>query len=367
MGVFTPPGMRAGTGRGWIKLLTTPSLSALLDLGGMPLFRKDPFGRAWVLISPERGLVASDFGSVLPLPERSPLSPGNERQTGPEITAVRPSTTSPDGPEWRMRVIAHPTALVEPRAFREEGDDLFRQAASSGYQEVVVEHPDARMALDTMPRAHLVDVLRLYRERLALLAARPGIRHVQITRNVGRAAGALYEHPHAQLLAVPVGSRWVEEEVEAARTYHDGHGRCLFCDVIARELAGRERVITHNDAFVAVAPYAAKTPFETWILPREHASAFTGVAANTLPLLAGLLQTVVRALNDALDHPPYNLLVHTLPAAGDRSFHWHIEILPRLTQQAGFDWGSGFYVNPTPPEDAARFLREAVALREVQE
>ncbi len=333
----------------------------------MPLFRKDPFGRAWVLISPERGLVASDFGSVLPFPERSPLSSGNERETGPEIAAVRPSGTVPDGPGWRMRVIAQPSALVEPRAFREEGDELFRQAPSSGYQELIVEHPDARMTLDAMPRNHLVDVLRLYRERLALLAAHPDIRHVQITRNVGRAAGALYQHPHAQLLAVPVGSRWVEEEVESAHRYTRDHGGCLFCDVLARELKLRERVVTSNDSYVAIAPYAAKTPFETWILPREHDSAFTGVAANTLPQLADLLQTVVRGLNDALDHPPYNLLVHTLPASGDASFHWHIEVLPRLTRQAGFDWGSGFYVNPTPPEDAARFLREALALQEVQE
>jgi len=332
----------------------------------MPLYRKDPFGRAWVLISPERGLLPSDFGSVMPLPERSPLSPGNERDAGREIYAVRPSTTAKGGPGWRMRVIVHPSALVDSRSYREEGDHLFRQAVSTGYQEVIVEHPDARMTLDAMPRAHLVDVLKLYRERLALLAAKPGIRHVQITRNVGLAAGALYQHPHAQVLAVPVGSRWVEEEVEAAQRYGEEHGRCLFCDVVERELERRERVISYNDAYVAIAPFAAKTPFETWILPRSHDSAFTGVAANTLPQLAELLQTVVRGLNDALDHPPYNLLVHTLPAEGDRHFHWHIELLPRLTQQAGFDWGSGFYVNPTPPEDAARFLREALALQEVQ-
>ncbi|MEJ2666607.1 MAG: galactose-1-phosphate uridylyltransferase [Deinococcales bacterium] len=332
----------------------------------MPLFRKDPFGRAWVLISPERGLVPSDFGSVLPLPERSPLSPGNERETGPEIYAVRPDASAASGPGWRMRVIAHPAALVDSRNFREEGDHLFRQAVSSGYQEIIVEHPDARMTLDGMPRSHLVDVLRLYRERLALLAGKPAIRHVQISRNVGRAAGALFEHPHAQLLAVPVGSRWVEEEIEAADRYGTEHGGCLFCDVLRRELAGRERIVSHNEAYVAIAPYAAKTPFETWILPRAHASAYTAVAANTLPLLADILQTVVRALNDALDHPPYNMLVHTLPAENDAHFHWHIELLPRLTQQAGFDWGSGFYVNPTPPEDAARFLREALALQEVR-
>lgn len=333
----------------------------------MPLFRKDPFGRAWVLISPERGLVASDFGSVAPSAARSPLSPGNERETGPEIAAVRPASTLPDDPEWRIRVIPHPSALVEPKSFREEGEEPFRQAVSSGYQEIIVEHPDARVTLDSMPRAHLVDVLRLYRERLELLASRPDIRHVQITRNVGRAAGALFDHPHAQLLAVPVISRWVEEEVEAARRYAAERGGCLFCEVIRRELAGRERVVTHNDSYVAIAPYAAKTPFETWILPRQHDSAFTAVPSNTLPQLADMLQTVVRALNDALDHPPYNLLLHTLPHGGEASFHWHIELLPRLTAQAGFDWGSGFYVNPTPPEDAARFLREALALQEVQD
>ncbi len=332
----------------------------------MPQFRKDPFGRAWVLISPERGLEASDFGSVLPRPTRSPLSPGNERGVGAEIASVRPSATSLDSPEWRMRVIEHPAAMVEAGRFVEGGDALFRHATSAGAQELIVEHPEAEMTIDRMPRAHLVDVLRLYRERLALLAGRPGIRHVQLTRNVGRAAGAIYDHPHAQLLAIPVGSRWVDEETDAAHRYFEAEGRCLFCDVITRELGERERVVSANEAFVAIAPYASKTPFETWILPRVHDSAFTAVAVNTLPALADLLQTVVRALNTALDHPPYNLLVHTLPSAGDAHYHWHIELLPRLTRQAGFDWSTGFYVNPTPPEDAVRFLREALALQEVQ-
>ncbi len=333
----------------------------------MPLFRKDPFGHAWVLISPERGLVASDFGSVLGGPARSPLSPGNERATGPEIAAVRPPTGAVGSPDWSMRVIAHPSALVQPRAFEASGDHLFWHASPSGYQEIIVEHPDARMALDTMPRRHLIDVLRLYRERLEVASRLPDIRHVQLNRNVGRAAGSLFDHPHAQLLAVPVGNRWVEEELEAATAYRAEHGGCLFCDVIARELRDKERVLSANDGFVAVVPFASKTPFETWILPRTHGSSYSNGASNSFADLADLLQTVVRAINAALDHPPYNLLVHTMPHGADDAFHWHIEILPRLTQQAGFDWGTGFYVNPTPPEDAARFLREAMALRDVQD
>ncbi len=331
----------------------------------MSLFRKDPFGRGWVLLSPERGLVPSDFGSVPLPPAVSPLSPGAEGQVGRELAAVRPSAAPGADAEWRMRVISHPARLLGAEAFALEDDGPFQQAAAGGHHELIVEHPDARQTLDRMPRQHLVDVLRLYRQRLALHGSVPGIRHVQLTRNVGRAAGALFEHPHAQLLAVPVGNRWVEEELEAGATHHRATGRCIFCDVIEFELAARERVISYNDDFVALAPFASKTPFETWLLPRRHASGFAAVPSNILPALADLLQAVVMSLNDALDSPPYNLALHTSPDTELESFHWHFELLPRLTNQAGFDWGAGFYVNPTRPEDAARFLREALAIQQV--
>ena len=337
----------------------------MLDLRCMPLFRKDPFGFAWVLISPERGLQASEYGSTQVRDPVSPLSPGNEAQLGPEIQAIRPSASAIDSPDWRMRVVEHPAALVQDRLFSASGDGPFTHAPASGFQEIVVEHPDARMRLETMPASHLAEVLKLYRERLGHLAKRPDIRHVQLTRNVGRAAGALYDHPHGQLLAVPVPNRWVEEEVGISRSYYQQHGRCLFCEVIEEELLRRERVVTYNASFVALAPYAAKTPFETWILPRKHDSDFAAVASNTLAQLADILQAVTRAFNVALDYPPYNLALHTLPQTGDEGYHWHIEILPRLTDHAGFDWGTGFYVNPTPPEDATRFLRETLALHEV--
>lgn len=333
----------------------------------MPLFRKDPFGRAWVLLSPERGLQPSNFGSVPVGPERSPLSPGNEGRVGAEIAAVRPASSQAGGPDWRIRALAHPAQLVTSRPVEvDQGAELFQQAAAYGHHEIIVEHPDARQRLETMPPEHLTEVLRFYRERVALAAARPGIAHVQLTRNVGRAAGAVYDHPHAQLLAVPVTNRWVEEEVAVASAHHAAHQRCLFCQVLEHEVTARERVVTQNDAYVALAPFASKTPFETWILPRHHASAFSSVAANTLPALAELLQVVVRALNDALDTPPYNLMLHTVVEEGRPDYHWHVELLPRLTNQAGFDWGTGFFVNPTLPEDAVRFLREALALQEVR-
>jgi UDPglucose--hexose-1-phosphate uridylyltransferase len=171
--------------------------------------------------------------------------------------------------------------------------------------------------------------------------------------------------PHAQILAIPVNNRWIDEEMAAASDYYDLHKHCLFCDVMESELRTKERLISYNQHFVAIAPYASKNPLETWLLPRQHASSFAEVASNVLPFLAELLQSVVKAMNSALNYPPYNLLLHTLPKEGNSKYHWHIELLPRLTRQAGFDWSSGFYVNPTPPEDAARFLKGALALQEV--
>jgi UDPglucose--hexose-1-phosphate uridylyltransferase len=329
----------------------------------MATFRKDPFGPAWVLISPERGLRPSDFGSVPPRPTRSPLSPGEDGRWR-ELDARRPTGSRRGGGDWRMRVIEHPGALLQARSFSVDGEAPFLHAPGHGRQEIVVEHPDAAMRLQSFPREHLVEVLRLWRERLRLMADDPAVRHVQATRSVGAAAGALFEHPHASLLASPVPSRWVEEEIAVATAHHERTDRCLFCDVAETEACARERLIARNDAYLALAPYASKTPFETWILPWRHGGAFAAEPANDLSQLAELLQAVVRAMTAALADPPYNLLLHTLPRGGDPAYHWHIELLPRVTRQSGFDWGSGYYVNPTPPEDAARFLREALALED---
>lgn len=336
---------------------------------GVSLLRKDPFGPAWVLILPERGLERSDFGPTEPGDEPSPFAPGREALLPPEIQALRPSASSANGPDWRARVIPAPGSAFDARLGEahagEHGQGVFRWRHASGREELVIEHPDPAMRWSGMPIEHLSDVLRLYRDRVAHHACDPAVRHVQVTRTTGRAAGAVVDHPHGRVLAVPVPNRWIEEERAAAREHHDATGRCLFCDVLEADLAARERVVSANAAFVAVAPYAAKVPFETWIVPRTHQSAFAAVAANELPLLASLLRSLMRAIDDALDAPPTNMILHTLPHAGDGAFHWHLEVLPRLTRQAGFDWASGSYVNPTPPEDAARFLRETLALAEV--
>ena len=246
--------------------------------------------------------------------------------------------------------------------FKGVGSELFTYASGVGYQELITEHPQHDMRLERMPQAHLIDLLKLYRDRIGHLSQKPDIKHVQLSRNVGRSAGAVYDHPHAQVLALPVTNRWVDEEHAAGVRHFEAQGRCLFCDVMGAERTERSRLVSSNQHFAALAPYASKTPFEVWILPHMHSATFANLPSNTLPQLADLLQSVVSAMNTALNDPPYNMILHALPVQS-ASYHWHIEILPRLTTQAGFDWGSGFYINPTPPEDAARFLKEALALQ----
>lgn len=328
----------------------------------MSQFRRDPFGAGWVIISPERGLQASDFGSAHSQSARCALCPGSEAELGGEIRASRPSASASLSPEWRYRVVSSPQASLRPdRAFSLSEHALGSSATSYGYQELIVEHPQHGLLMNEMPAEHVVELFKLYRERLAFLAQKPAIKHVQLSRSVGRQAGAAYEHPHAQVLAIPVGNRWIDEERAAAQAYFRARERCLFCDVVANELKDKERLVSSNDSFVAVTPYASRTPFELWILPRSHSACFPGLASNHLAPLVSLLQAVLKAMNRALNTPPHNMLLHTL-ITEDASYHWHLEILPRLTAQAGFDWSSGFYVNPTPPEDAARFLREALAM-----
>ncbi|MEM7737722.1 MAG: hypothetical protein AAF267_18235 [Deinococcota bacterium] len=330
----------------------------------MPQFRKDIFSDAWIMISPERGLEASVYGSVVPHQD-SPLSPGNERHLGNEVRALRPQTSRPNSPDWRIRVVDVPNALVTPQAFKVEQQGLYQQATNCGYQELVIEHPDARMTLESMPTDHVVELLKVYQDRLTRMAGKPDINHIQLIRSVGKSAGALYDHPHGQVLGLPVCSSWLEQERRSALDYYQREGRNLFEDMWRAELDKRERLITYNDAFVAIAPFASKQPFEVWLLPRQSNSSFTALASNIMLLLAESLQTVLTALNSALNHPPYTMLLHTLPKTGVQGYDWHIKLLPRLTQSMGFDWGSGFYTNPTPPEDAARFLREAILIQGV--
>jgi UDPglucose--hexose-1-phosphate uridylyltransferase len=254
-------------------------------------------------------------------------------------------------------------ALQIEGALDRRGEGLYDKMNGVGAHEVVIETPRHEVDMADLPIEHLVDVLRAYRERMVDLHRDRRFRYVLLFKNHGPEAGATLEHTHTQLVATPIIPKILQEELEGSRHYYELKERCVFCDIIQQETEehnGR-RVVTLNDRFVAIEPFAPRFPFETWILPRRHDASFQSVAEDDEMLeLAVILKDTLQRLNRALDRPPFNFVIHTAPVAdGDlEHYHWHIEIMPKLTRVAGFEIGSGFYINPTPPEDAAQYLRE---------
>jgi UDPglucose--hexose-1-phosphate uridylyltransferase len=187
------------------------------------------------------------------------------------------------------------------------------------------------------------------------------LRHVLVFKNHGAAAGASLEHSHSQIIALPIVPKWVSEEIEGAKTYFNYKERCVFCDIVRQELQQKKRVISENPAFVSLAPFASRFPFETWILPKTHFASFEHMEPFHYEQAAQILSDTLQRINQVLQQPPYNFIIHTssFPDTDRDYFHWHFEIMPKLTRVAGFEWGTGFYINPTPPEDAAAYLRDA--------
>lgn len=333
----------------------------------MPELRRDVVSGRWVIIATERASRPTDFSKgrewvTAADRDRCPFCPGREDQTPPEIFAVRPSGA--DGSGWRVRVVPnkYPALRIEGE-LNVEGAPLFEHMDAVGAHEVIVETPEHDTHLGLLPDEQVADVLRTYRERYVDLDRDPRFKYALLFRNHGRTAGASLSHPHSQLIALPVIPRRAEEELEVARRYFADHARCLYCDVVAAELEAGERVVYENDLFLAYEPYASRFPFETWVVPKFHQASFGQLEDEELVELADALGATLHKLHAALDNPPYNFVVHSAPyePLPEHLYHWHIEVMPRLTSVAGFEWGTGFYINVVPPEQAAAFLRDAPA------
>jgi len=204
-------------------------------------------------------------------------------------------------------------------------------------------------------------VLWAARERIQDLRQDRRFRYIIVFKNHGTAAGSSLDHSHSQLIALPIVPREVRDEVDGAKAHFLAKERCVFCDILRQETRDGHRLIAENADVVAVAPYAPRFPFETWLLPRRHEAHFESSPRHEYGSLARLLGDILRRINKALGLPPYNLLIHTAPLVESATefYHWHVEIIPKLTKVAGFEWATGFYLNPTSPEEAAQVLRDA--------
>lgn len=328
----------------------------------MPELRKDPVSGRWVIISIERGKRPSDFGMRVS-PKKGgfcAFCEGNEHTTPPEILAFRSDGGKPNTPGWTLRVVSNkfPALNVEGQLNR-VGEGIFDKMNGVGAHEVIIECPDHNMTLSTIPLKSVEEVLWAFHNRITDLKKDTRFRYVLVFKNEGDEAGASLEHTHSQLIALPIVPHLVEEELFQAKQYYEYKERCIFCDIIHQETADKKRVISENDDFISLAPFAPRSPFETMILPKSHESSF--LPGSNVSSLAQILQQTLKQIDKVLDLPPYNMMIHTSPFKNEDNeyYHWHIEIIPKLTKIAGFEWGSGFFINPTPPEEAAKFLREA--------
>ncbi|MCR4337371.1 MAG: galactose-1-phosphate uridylyltransferase [Candidatus Omnitrophica bacterium] len=331
----------------------------------MPELRKDPVSGRWVIIATERARRPGNFidpqHDAEPETEKCPFCDNKDRP----IHVVK----KPMG-GWYVKVIENGNPIVQTEtAFDRRGQGLYYVLNGHGVHEVIIETPDHTANMADLSAAQIERVFKTYVLRFNELEKDPHLQCVLAYKNYGQAAGSRrIAHARSQMLATSVNPIRVEEKLKSAKKYYDYHERCLYCDLIQQELAEKKRIVVENEQFLAITPFAPRFPFEIWVLPRKHHARFYKGVLGEERALAEILKEVLLRLKIGLDDPAYNYVIQTAPfARGERwdrwrtieeDYHWHLEIMPRLTRAAGFEKGTGFYICAIPPEDAAAYLRE---------
>jgi UDPglucose--hexose-1-phosphate uridylyltransferase len=324
--------------------------------------RKDPVSGRWVIISTDRAERPQHRSAYINSAALGPcpFCAGNEAMTPPEVLAYR-SQSPADMPGWTVRVVPNKyPALADEGGPNTNKSGIYECMNSVGVHEVIIESAEHVTNLWVLTEKQLEEILRAYRDRITALRKDARWSHVLIYKNQGAEAGATLPHAHSQLVALPTVPEEIRKETRGAKSYYDRAGHCIYCEMIQQEINDKSRLVAQNDRFVTFCPYAPRFPYESWILPRQHASHFEGSSTDDFAELARSLREILLRLHRQLDNPPFNYLIHSNPLAEmeNKYYHWHLEILPRLTQVAGFEWGSGVTINPVAPEEAARLLRE---------
>lgn len=343
--------------------------------------RKDPITGRRVLVETEKPLKPDDYlvDRHVKSSAQCPFCPGNEPLTPHEIAAYGRPNPKVDAPGWKVRVvpnrfpavtpdanhvilsrskIGEESTAVDPSAASRPQDDVFQSMPAFGRHEVIVDHPDHKIEMADLEPAHIEIIVQAFRDRIREYEKDPRLKYALVFKNYGPRAGASLEHPHTQIVALPVIPSRADDEFQGSEGYFKKNKRCIFCDILQKEREAGTRITAQNDSFLAFSPFAARFPFELMILPTAHGSRFQDLSQKEVRDFAALLKTTLFKLKTTLKDPSYNLIVHSLPLGlpASPSFHWHVEIIPKLTRIAAFEWGTGFYVNPTSPEAASRSL-----------
>lgn len=328
----------------------------------MSQLRRDPITGRWIIVNFEKAIPPDKFvfeqvrknGGI----KNCPFCYGNEHMTPPEIVAHRPGG-KPNTAGWSIRVVPNKyPALDSKTQLDKRGFGVYDWMNGVGAHEVIIDIPDHMLDIADIDDAQAEEIIWAYVSRSTDLAKDPHFKYILIFRNYGKSAGASLEHPHSQLIALPVVPKRVNEELHSSQEYYNYKDRCVFCDIITQELQDKDRIVGENDFFICFCPFVSRFPYEMWIIPKRHESHINIISKEEVRLLGIILKNTMRKLKNLLHDPPYNYIIHTSPINGFEKeyYHWHIEIMPKLVKVAGFEWGTGFYVNPIAPEEAARNL-----------
>ncbi|MCL5292269.1 MAG: galactose-1-phosphate uridylyltransferase [Actinobacteria bacterium] len=325
----------------------------------MTELRRDAVTGNWVVVATERARRPDHFRKSKAKDEECPFCYGQEKMTPPETLAYRTNGGAPDSPGWSVRVVPNKyPVFVRDASLRPSGSGLYYSVPSAGGHEVIIHSPDHEKSLPELPIDQVALVIRAYRDRYLFFKGVKEVDFIEIILNHGKDAGASLEHSHSQLFAMPLVPPAAQDQLAGAADYMLKNSRCIYCDIVETERENGVRAIADEDGFFAFMPYASRLPFESWILPLEHQAFFEEIDEASMRSLAKMLILILGRYNEVLSKPSYNLFLHTTPCKSeDRSYHWHIEIIPKLTAIAGFEFGTGMMINISTPEDAAAFMR----------
>jgi UDPglucose--hexose-1-phosphate uridylyltransferase len=329
----------------------------------MSHLRQNVITKDWVIFATERSKRPHEFARShddmppqLPSYKHScPFCKGNENLSEPEYLRIE------DERGWRVRIIPNKYPALTPVGDRiRHSEGIHRSITGVGYHEVLIEHPDHNATIALMEIGDVINILKAYRQRYNFIRLDQRIESIIIFKNNGESAGTSLEHPHSQITATPVVPSQIRYRMIEATSYFDDMGECLFCYTLRDELKAKERIVLETEHFVTFIPYAALSPFHMWVFPRNHSSSFGDISEPELADLAYTLKTVLAKLYCGLNNPAYNYTIRSMPTDEKQSdyFHWYLAIVPRVNQAAGFELGSGMYINTAMPEDSAKFLRE---------
>ena len=328
----------------------------------MPEIRYNMITREWVVIATERARRPDEFRKKIK--ERTeipsfmpncPFCPGNEDKTPPELLRL------PSGGPWQVRITSNKFAALERDGrLSRTTSGIRRTVTGVGIHDVIIETPDHSKATALLTDHELGMVIEAYRRRYLSVLEDGRVEQVTIFKNHGEAAGTSLQHSHSQLIGTPIIPTEVRDRMETALRHYDAMGECIFCRTLEEEMAEGSRVVLETERFMAFVPFAALSPFHLWIFPKRHEASFGSVTDSDVADLARMLRLILLKLYRGLGNPDFNYTIRTAPkdSAQVRYYHWYLSVIPRVTRLAGFELGSGMFINISVPEESAQFLRD---------